>query len=87
MLKGLNKQTSVMFCNILDLILTISILYFSLPTLGLTGYLLSIMISEIFNFCVTFFQLYKETGFKPTFAISCCYLFFAIFGFLMLLTN
>lgn len=59
MLKGLNKQFGVMVCNILDLILTISILYFLLPTLGLTGYLLAIMISEVFNFCISFFQLYK----------------------------
>lgn len=81
MLKGLNKQTSVMFCNIIDLILTISILYFSLPTLGLTGYLLAIMVSEIFNFCVSYFQLYKATGFTPTASIVCCYLFFAILGF------
>ena len=30
MLKGLNKQFSVMTCNIIDLVLTISILYFTL---------------------------------------------------------
>ena len=58
-LKGLNKQFSVMICNILDLLLTISVLYFLLPILGIEGYLLSIMISEIFNFCVSFFQLIK----------------------------
>jgi len=81
MLKGLNKQTSVMFCNILDLILTITILYFSLPVFGIAGYLLAIMISEIFNFCISYFQLYKATGFKPNFAILCCYFFFALLGF------
>ena len=58
-LKGLNKQFSVMICNILDLLLTISVLYFLLPILGIEGYLLSIMISEIFNFCVSCFQLIK----------------------------
>ena len=42
---------------IIDLILTISILYFALPTLGLTGYLLAIMISEIFNFFIKFKNL------------------------------
>lgn len=84
MLKGLNKQFSVMICNIIDLILTIGILYFSLPILGLTGYLIAIMVSEIFNFCVSYFQLYKVTGFKPTPAILGCYLLFAVWGFLML---
>jgi len=81
MLKGLNKQFSVMTCNIIDLILTISILYFSLPTLGITGYLLAIMVSEIFNFIVSYYQLYKATGFTPTASIVCCYLFFALLGF------
>ena len=81
MLKGLNKQFSVMTCNIIDLILTISILYFTLPTLGITGYLLAIMVSEIFNFCVSYYQLYKATGFTPTASIVCCYLFFAILAF------
>ncbi len=81
MLKGLNKQFSVMTCNIIDLILTISILYFSLPTLGITGYLLAIIVSEIFNFSVSYYQLYKATGFTPTASVACCYLFFSILGF------
>lgn len=81
MLKGLNKQFSVMICNILDLILTISILYFLLPSFGITGYLLSIMISEIFNFCISYFQLYRATGFKLQFPIITCYILFLIVGF------
>jgi len=72
MLKGLNRQFSVMICNILDLVLTISILYFLLPTLGIAGYLLSIIISEVFNFCVSYFQLYKTTGFKISIPIVFC---------------
>lgn len=81
MLKGLNKQFNVMVCNILDLILTIGILYCLLPTLGITEYLLAIMISEIFNFCISYFQLYKTTNFKITNTIACCYLFFVLLGF------
>lgn len=80
MLKGLNKQFSVMTCNILDLVLTIGVLFFLLPTLGLTGYLLTIMISEVFNFCVSYFQLYHATGFKIPFLIVGCYVFFVILG-------
>lgn len=82
-LKGLNKQFSVMLCNILDLVLTISILYVSLPIFGLTGYLLAIIISEIFNFCVSYFQLYKATGFIIPLPITCCYLFFIIYLLLL----
>ena len=81
MLKGLNKQFSVMVCNILDLVLTIGFLYFFLPILGLRGYLLSIVISEIFNFCISYFELYKVTGFKPSPYISCFYLFFMFLAF------
>lgn len=86
MLKGLNKQFGVMFCNILDLILTISILYFLLPSFGLTGYLLAIMISEIFNFCVSFFQLYRAINFKISIPLIGCYLFLTFLGFYELVT-
>ena len=55
-------------------------LYFLLPIFGLTGFILAIMISEIFNFCISYFQLYKATGFKIPFSITCCYLFFGILG-------
>lgn len=76
MLKGLNKQFHVMICNILDLLLSIGILYFLLPNFGLTGYLLSIIISEVFNFCISFFQLYQATGFKMPFLIIYFYVCF-----------
>ena len=75
-LKGLNKQFEVMFCNILDLLLTISILYFLLPHLGLMGYLLSIVISEVFNFIISYFQLYKAIGIKASLPIASNCLFF-----------
>lgn len=80
MLKGLNKQFGVMVCNILDLVLTIGVLYFLLPSFGLTGYLLAIMISEVFNFCISFFQLHRATGFKLPFPLVCCYVFSVALG-------
>ena len=80
-LKGLNKQFGVMFCNILDLVLMITVLYFLLPYLGINGYLLAIAISEIFNFCVSFFQLYRATGFKMQLPLVGCYLFFMLLVF------
>ena len=75
MLKGLNKQFEVMFCNILDLLLTIGVLYFFLPSFGIVGYLLSILISEIFNFVISYFQLYKAIGFKMSFTMIISYIF------------
>lgn len=84
MLKGLNKQINVMICNILDLLLTISILYWLLPVLGITGYLLAITISEIFNFSVSYYQLYKATGFKMSIHIISFYLLFALLGFVQI---
>lgn len=80
MLKGLNKQFQVMVCNILDLVLTIAVLYFLLPSFGLVGYLFAIMISEVFNFCVSFFCLNRATGFKMPAFLLCFYLLFGVFG-------
>ena len=56
-LKGINEQTNVMFCNILDLVITISIIYFVVPHLGIAGYILSIFVSELLNFTVSILQL------------------------------
>lgn len=63
-LKGLNKQFAVMCCNVLDLTITILFIYFLLPILGIYGYLVSIFISELLNFFVSFIQLLKYTKLK-----------------------
>lgn len=81
MLKGLNKQMHVMVCNVFILLFTISILYFLLPTLGIAGYLLAIIVSEIFDFFVSYLQLSKATGFKVPTSITCLYMFFAMLSF------
>ncbi len=85
-LKGLNKQFEVMFCNILDLLLTITVLYFLLPVLGVAGYLLSILISETFNFIISYIQLYKSIGFKMIFSVYICCLFFIFISIYEILT-
>ena len=63
-LKGLNKQVSIMLCNICDLFISISFILLLLPTKGVTGYIIIIYISELFNFSVSITQLYKVTHFK-----------------------
>jgi len=63
-LKGLDKQLSVMGINILDLFVSIGLIYFLLPLYGLIGYIIVLSISEIFNALISFKQLLKTTNTK-----------------------
>ena len=54
-----------MCCNILDLSITTCFIYFLLPVLGIKGYVLSIFFSEVLNFSISLFQLYKYSKIKP----------------------
>ena len=58
MLKGLNRQFKVMLCNIADLVIT----YILLPKLGITGFIISMYVSEIFNFTVSYLELRKASN-------------------------
>lgn len=64
MLKGINEHVSVMLCNILDLIVTILIIFFIVPILGMEGYILSIFVSELLNFSVSLYQLKRRVNFS-----------------------
>ena len=64
MLKGLDCQIEVMICNIIDLFMTITLIYFFIPIYGIYGYIVILYTSEIFNFSVSLYQLHKETHFK-----------------------
>lgn len=66
-LKGLNKQFGVMCCNIIDLSITICFIYFLLPVLGINGYIISILFSEVLNFSISLFQLIKYSKMKINF--------------------
>ena len=56
-LKGLEKQIAVMFCNIADLFISIGFIYFFLPVLGVNGYIFVIFLSELLNFTISLIQL------------------------------
>lgn len=56
-LKGLDAQISVVFINIADCLVTISFIYFVVPSLGFIGYILSIFVSEIFNVVLSLSRL------------------------------
>ena len=64
MLKGLDEQINVMFCNIFDLFLSTTLIYFLLPIYGIYGYIFIIFVSEILNFSISLYQLYRKTKFK-----------------------
>lgn len=64
MLRGLDKQVGVMFCNIVDLISTIALIWLLVPVFGIHGYIAIIAISEILNFTISLVQLYKVSHFK-----------------------
>ncbi len=92
-LKGLQKQVFVMFGNIIDLVVTILILYFLLPVLGIYGFIFSIIVSEILNFSISFFQLWKLTKFKFNLMyhillpIICCVISLSFLCFLEYILN
>lgn len=59
-LKGLDAQIFVMIINILDCIISISLIYFVVPLLGFSGYILSLFISELVNFSLSGYILWKK---------------------------
>lgn len=60
-LKGMNAQSSVMFINIIDLIISLIIICFVVPILGINGYIISLYVSEILNFICSLAILIKKT--------------------------
>ena len=58
-LKGLDAQNDVMIINILDLFINILLIYTLVPKLGITGYILSMYFSEIFNLALSMRKLIK----------------------------
>ena len=85
MLKGINEQVSVMICNIIDLLVTISIIYFVVPFFGMYGYILSIFVSELLNFTISSIQLKKKINYSinlKNFILKPC--FFSLISFIIL---
>lgn len=82
-LRGIDKQVKVMYCNIADLFVSIILIYFLLPVCNIIGYIIVIYISEILNTSISTFQLYKATHFKfdiiKQFVIPCVILIICMF--------
>lgn len=66
-LKGLDKQVSVMGINILDLLTSVTLIFFLLPIQGIKGYIVVLFVSEILNGLVSLGLLIKETKVKIDF--------------------
>ena len=58
-LKGLDAQISVLYINILDLLLSIFFILFFVPMFGIKGFIASIFASEILNFALSLKKLIK----------------------------
>lgn len=58
-LKGLDAQVDVMVVNVFDCIVSIAFIYFLVPILGFSGYIISIFISEVIDFTLSGYRLLK----------------------------
>lgn len=56
-LKGLDAQVNVLFINIIDLLISISFIFFFVPMYGISGFIASVFISEIINFILSLKKL------------------------------
>ena len=61
MLKGLGEQVYSMNVNIIDALLSIFFVVILLPKYGMMGYIITIYITEIVNFALSFFRLLLKT--------------------------
>ncbi len=57
MLKGLDKQLSIMKINIIDSVLCVILVSILVPKIAVDGYIITIYVAEIINFILSFIQL------------------------------
>ncbi len=64
MLKGIGEHVYSMWVNITDSVLSIVLVWFLIPSLGISGYALVIVIMEAFNFTFSALRLHKRIRFR-----------------------
>ena len=64
MLKGIGEQVFSMWVNISDSVLSILLVWFLIPKMGILGYAVVIVVMEGYNFALSFFRLKKKINFK-----------------------
>lgn len=64
MLKGMDEQLSVMRYNVADAAISMVLVYLLLPVFGIKGYILVIVLSEVFNFSLSLGRLIRVARFE-----------------------
>ncbi len=65
MLKGLGQQVYSMNVNIMDALISVIAVALLVPRMGITGYLVTIYITEIFNAALSVTRLLRVSGYRP----------------------
>ena len=69
-LKGIGEQVYSMWVNITDSLLSIFLVWFLIPRMGIMGYALCIVIMEGYNFVLSAIRLFSRIRFKISFVKS-----------------
>ncbi len=69
-LKGIGEHVYSMWVNIFDVIISIALVFFLLPIMGIAGYAIVIIVMEGFNFSLSLLRLRKRIKFKIDFFTS-----------------
>lgn len=64
MLKGIGEQVYSMWVNISDSLLSVFLIWFLLPKMGISGYAVVIIVMEAYNFILSFIRLKKRVHFS-----------------------
>ncbi len=64
MLKGIGEHVYSMWVNISDSLLSIGLVWFLIPRLGIAGYALVIIVMELYNFLLSLIRLKKRVSFE-----------------------
>lgn len=64
LLKGLDMQKQIMAINVLDSIVSVVMIYFLVPRMGIYGYVLMIYVTELMNFLLSFSCLMRKSRFS-----------------------
>ncbi|MBR2312845.1 MAG: polysaccharide biosynthesis C-terminal domain-containing protein [Clostridia bacterium] len=65
LLKGLGEQVYSMNVNIIDALISVILVWLLVPHMGISGYLVTIYVTEIFNAACSICRLLKVSGYRP----------------------
>ena len=66
-LKGVGEQVFSMWVNITDSLLSVILVWFLIPRMGIMGYAVVIVVMESYNFALSFYRLKRRISFKISF--------------------